>query len=132
MAYTTVACEAGFCKEHECEELAQHLIRCLAVECMICSFSSLYQLLPSVRDGVAVAEARLRQISFFFPNMFNVICFISHNVGKHFQFGVLTTFSRYWHTMFFLSPAAPIVWKTRTGTVMCLSSETWWRVNGKS
>ena len=41
-------------------------------------------------------------------HMFNVTCF-SHtidNVGKQFEFGVLNTFSRYWNSMFSLSPAA--------------------------
>ena len=73
------------------EELAQRLIQCLAVE---------YGMLPNhllaaMRDGASVNEAGLRQVMFFFPNILNVICF-SHtidNVGKHFEFSVLDTFS---------------------------------------
>ena len=82
-----------------------------------------------MRDGAAVNEAGLRQVSFFFPNIFNVTSF-SHtinNVGKHFEFRVLDIFARYWNTMFSLSPAARLLWKTRTGTAMKLKSETrWW------
>lgn len=57
------------------EELAQRLTQCLAVECMIRPG----QLLASMRDGAALNEAGLRQIRFFFPNMFNVTCFFSHD-----------------------------------------------------
>ena len=107
------------------EQLAQRLIQCLAVECIIRPD----ELLASMKDGAAVNEAALSQVSFFFPNIFNVTCF-SHtidNVGKHFEFGVLDTSSRYWNTPFSLSPSARITWKTRTGTAMRLSSETrWW------
>ena len=56
------------------EGLAQRLIHCLAVECMIRPD----QLLASMKDGAAVNEAGLRQISFF-PNKFNVTCF-SHTI----------------------------------------------------
>lgn len=112
-------------KSMNAEQLAQRLIQCLAVEYMIRPD----QLLASMKDGASVNEAGLRQVSFFFPNVFNVTCF-SHtidNVGKHFEFGVLDTFARYWNTMFSLSPAARIAWKTRSGTAMRLSSETrWW------
>ena len=107
------------------EELAQRLIQCLAVEYKI----QPNQLLAAMRDGASVNEAGLRQVMFFFPNIFNVICF-SHtidNVGKHFEFSVLDTFSRCWNTMFSLSPAARLLWKTRTGTAMRLHSKTrWW------
>ena len=60
-------------------------------------------LLAAMRDGASVNEAGLRQVMFFFPNILNVIC-VSHtidNVGKHFEFSVLDTFSRCWNTMFF-------------------------------
>lgn len=43
------------------EGLAQRLIHCLAVECMIRPD----QLLASMKDGAAVNEAGLRQIGFF-------------------------------------------------------------------
>ena len=65
-------------------------------------------LLAAMRDGAAVNEAGLRQVGFYFPNIFNVTCF-SHtidNVGKHFEFTVLDKFSRNWNTMFSLSAAA--------------------------
>ena len=82
-----------------------------------------------MRDGAAVNDAGLRQVGFYFPNILNVTCF-SHtidNVGMHFVFRVLDTFSRYWNTMFNLSPAARLLWKTRTGTAMLLKSDTrWW------
>ena len=39
----------------------------------------------------------------------------------------LDTFSRCWNTMFSLSPAARLLWKTRTGTAMRLHSKNrWW------
>ena len=112
-------------KSLNAEQLAQRLIQCLAVEYAI----QPNQLLAAMRDGAAVNEAGLRQVSFFFPNIFNVQCF-SHtidNVGKHFEFRVLDIFARYWNTMFSLSPAAQLLWKTRTGTAMKLKLETrWW------
>lgn len=62
-------------KSMNAEELAKRLTQCLAVECMIRPD----QLLASMRDGAALNEACLRQIRFFFPNMFNVTCF-SHTI----------------------------------------------------
>ena len=91
-------------KSMNAEELAQRLIQCLAVEYGM----QPNHLLAAMRDGASVIEAGLRQVMFFFPNILNVICF-SHtidNVGKHFEFSVLDTFSRCWNTMFSLSPAA--------------------------
>ena len=112
-------------KSMNAEELAQRLIQCLAVEYGM----QPNHLLATMRDGASVNEAGLRQVMFFFPNILNVICF-SHtidNVGKHFEFSVLDTFSRCWNTMFSLSPAARLLWKTRTGTAMRLHSKTrWW------
>lgn len=58
-------------KSMNAEELVQRLMQCLAGECMIRPD----QLLASMRDCVAVNEAGLRQISFFFPNMFIATCF---------------------------------------------------------
>jgi hypothetical protein len=63
-------------------QLAQRLIQCLAVEYAI----QPNQLLAAMRYGATVNEAGLRQVGFFFPNIFNVTC-SSHtivNVGKHF------------------------------------------------
>jgi hypothetical protein len=107
------------------EQLAQRLIQCLAVEYDI----KPNHLLAAIRDGAAVYEAGLRQVGFYFPNIFNVTCF-SHtidNVGKHFEFSVLDKFSRNWNTMFSLSAAARLLWKTRTGTAVLLKSDTRWR-----
>ena len=88
-----------------------------------------HQLLAAMRDGASVNEAGLREVKFFFPNILNVTCF-SHmidNVGTHFAFSVLDTFSWCWNTMFSFSPAARLLWKTRTGTAMRLQSNTrWW------
>ena len=112
-------------KSMNAEQLAQRLIQCLAVEYGI----QPNQLLAAMRDGASINEAGLRQVMFFFPNILNVICFshTSDNVGKYFKFSVLETFSRSWNTMFSLSPAARLLWKTRTGTAMKLHSKTrWW------
>ena len=82
-----------------------------------------------MQDGASVNKAGLCQVKFFFSNILNVTCF-SHtidNVGKHFAFSVLDTFSRCWNTMFSFSPATRLLWKTRTGTAMRLQSNTkWW------
>ena len=48
-------------KSMNAEELAQHLIQCLAVECMFHPD----QLLASMRDGATVNEAGLLQVIFF-------------------------------------------------------------------
>ena len=103
------------------EQLAQRLIQCLAVE---------YGIKPNhlLRDGAAVNyEAALRQVGFYFPNIFNVTCFslTINNVGKHFEFSVLDKFSRNWNTMFSLSAAARLLWKTRTA-VLLKSDTRWW------
>ena len=112
-------------KSMNAEELGQRLIQCLAVEYGM----QPNHLLAAMRDGASVNEAGLRQVMFFFPNILNVICF-SHtidDVGKHFEFSVLDTFSRCWNTMFSLSPAVRLLWTTRTGTAMRLHSKTrWW------
>ena len=47
-------------------------------------------------NGAAMNEACLRQISFFFRYIFSHMI---DDVGKHFEFGVLNTFCRYWTTM---------------------------------
>ena len=72
------------------EELAQRLMSCLAVE---------YKFGPSVvigamRDGASVNGAALRQLSFFYSELLDIVCF-SHtidNVGNHFEFQVLDLF----------------------------------------
>ena len=107
------------------EELAQRLIQCLAVECVM----QPNHLLAAMRDGASVNEAGLHQVIFFFPNILSVICYshIIDIVGKHFEFSVLDTFSRCWNTLFSLSPASRLLWRTRTGIAMQLHSKTrWW------
>jgi hypothetical protein len=56
-----------------------------------------------------------------------VTCFslTINNVGKHFEFSVLDKFSRNWNTMFSLSAAARLLWKTRTA-VLLKSDTRWW------
>ena len=74
------------------EQLAQRLIQCLAVEYGI----KPNHLLAAMKDGAAVNGTGLRQVGFYFTNIFNVTCF-SHtidNVGTHFEFSVLDKFSR--------------------------------------
>ena len=107
------------------EELAQRLIQCLAVEYVM----QPNHLLAAMRDGASVNEAGLHQVMFFFPNILSVICYshIIDIVGKHFEFSVLNTFSRCWNTLFSLSPASRLLWRTRTGIAMQLHSKTrWW------
>ena len=112
------------------EELAQRLIQCLAVECVM----QPNHLLAAMRDGASVNEAGLHQVMFFFPNILSVICYshIIDIVGKHFEFSVLDTFSRCWNTLFSLSPASRLLWRTRTGTAMQLHSKPDGGANGKS
>ena len=86
-------------------------------------------LLAAIRDGASVNRASLRQLSFLYPNMMDIVCF-SHtidNVGDHFQFKVLDSFTRYWVRLFSRSQAARLLWKERTGISMKSHSETqWW------
>ena len=104
------------------EELAQRLMSCLAVE---------YKFGPSVviramRDGASGNGAALRQLSFFYSELLDIVCF-SHtkdNVGNHFEFQVLDLFFRYWIGMFSHSYNA---WREKTGQSIQTYSETrWW------
>ena len=112
-------------KALEGEELAQRLTSCLAVD---------YKFGPNavkgaMKDGASLNGAALRQLMFFFPKLFDVVCF-SHpidNVGSHFQFGILDLFAQYWIGMFSHSYNARLVWKERTGQSIRTFSETrWW------
>ena len=98
---------------------------CLAVE---------YKFGPSVvigamRDGASVNGAALRQLSFFYSELLDIVCF-SHtidNVGKHFEFQVLDLFFRYWIGMFSHSYNARLLWREKTGQSIQTYSETrWW------
>ena len=107
------------------EELAQRLMSCLAVE---------YKFGPSVvigamRDGASVNGAALRQLSFFYSEHLDIVCF-SHtidNVGNHFEFQVLDIFFRYWIGMFYHSYNARLLWRGKTGQSIQTYNETrWW------
>ena len=106
------------------EELAQRLMSCLAVE---------YKFGPSMvigamRDGVSVNGAALHQLSFFYPELLDIVCF-SHtidNVGNHFEFQVLDLFARYWIGMFSRSYNARLVWREKTGHSIQTYNETRW------
>ena len=107
------------------EELAQRLMSCLAVE---------YKFGPSVvigamRDGASVNGAALRQLSFFYSELLDIVCF-SHtidNVGNHFEFQVLDLFFRYWIGMFSHSYNTRLLWREKTGQSIQTYSEThWW------
>ena len=104
------------------EELAQHLIQCLAVEYSILP----EMILSATRDGAAVNEAALNQVKFYFPNIFSITCFshIIDNAGKKIQFRILDTLLRHWNGMFSQSPAVRLAWKTKTGKAMCTASTT--------
>ena len=82
-----------------------------------------------MRDGATVNEAALRQLMFFYPRLFDVVCFLHtfHNVDNHFEFKILDLFARYWISIFSHSYNARLVWRERTGQSICTFSETcWW------
>ena len=112
-------------KALKAEELAQRLMSFVAVD----HHFGPSMLLAAIRDGASVNGAALRQLSFFYPNMMDIVCF-SHtidNVGDHFQFRVLDSFIRYWASLFSRSHTARLLWKEITGISMKSHSETrWW------
>ena len=73
--------------------------------------------------------ASLRQLRFFYSNLFDVVCF-SHtidNVGNHFEFRILDSFTQYWVSLFAHSFNARLLWKEKTGQAMRTHSDTrWW------
>ena len=76
------------------DELAQRLMSCLAVKH---NFGP-NAIIGGIRDGASVNGAALRQLKFFYSNLFDVVCF-SHtidNVGNHFEFRILDSFIQYW------------------------------------
>ena len=95
---------------------------CLAVE---------YKFGPSVvigamRDGASVNGPALCQLSFFYSELLDIVCF-SHtidNVGNHFEFQVLDLFFRYWIAMFSHSYNAHLLWREKTGQSIQTYSET--------
>lgn len=106
-------------------ELAQRLTSCLAVK---------YNFGPNtiigrIRDGALVNGAALRQLKFFYSNLFDIVCF-SHTidtVGNHFEFRILDSFTQYWVSLFAHSFNARLLWKEKTGQAMRTHSDTrWW------
>ena len=80
------------------EKLAQRLMSCLAVDYNFGSGA----IIGGMRDGASVNGAALRQLKFFYADLFDVVCF-SHtldNVGSHFEFQVLDSFIRFWISFF--------------------------------
>ena len=84
--------------------------------------------LAAIRDGASVNGAALCQLSFFYPNMMDIVCF-SHtiDVGDHSQFRVLDSFICYWVSLFSRSHTVRILWKEITGISMKSHGETQWR-----
>ena len=75
-------------------QLAQRLMSCLAVKY---NFGP-NTIIGGIRDGASVNRAALRQLKFYYSNLFDVVCF-SHtidNVGNHFKFRILDLFTQYW------------------------------------
>lgn len=86
-------------------------------------------IIGGMRDGASVNGAALRQLMFFYPKLFDVVCFLHtiDNVGNHFEFKILDLFARYWISMFSHSYNARLVWRERTGQSIRTFSETrWW------
>ena len=102
-------------------ELAQRLISCLAVE---------YSLGPRVviggmRDGASV-NGTTRNVRFFYADYFDVVCF-SHtidNMGSHFKFQVLDSFTRLWIALFSHSYNAKLAWREKVGQSIRTHSNT--------
>ena len=106
-------------------ELAQRLMSCLAVEHKF----GPNMLIAGMRDGASVNGAALNQLKFFYPNLMDIVCF-SHtidNVGAHFVFRILDSFTQYWVSLFAHSYNARLIWKEKTGQSMRSHSTTrWW------
>ena len=107
------------------EELAQRQMSCLAVEYKLCP----NVVIGATRDGASVNGAALRQLMFFYHNLFDFVCF-SHsidNVGNHFQFRIFDLFTRYWIGMFSHSYNARLLWRERTAqSIRTFSDTRWW------
>ena len=76
------------------------------------------KVIAASRDGAGVNGAALRQLSVFYPSIFDVICF-SHsldNIGDLFVIQMLAEFTHLWITLFARSPASRLAWRTQTGT----------------
>lgn len=85
-----------------------------------------------MRDGAAVngaASQSTKDTSIMFLSVFDIVC-SSHsleNVGKHFVTPVLDEFMQGWVGLFARSPAARLVWKSRTGVPIksCDNTRSW-------
>ena len=76
------------------DELAQRLMSGLAVKH---NFGP-NTIIGGIRNGPSVNGAALRQLKFFYSNLFDVVCF-SHtidNIGNHSEFRILDSFIQYW------------------------------------
>ena len=107
------------------DELAQRLRSCLAVDHKF----GPNMIIGGMRDGASVNGAALRQQKFFYPNLMDIVCF-SHtidNVGDHFEFRILDSFTQYWISLFTQSYNARLLWKEKTDQSMHSHSATrWW------
>lgn len=82
-----------------------------------------------IRDRALVNGTALRQLKFFYSNLFDVVCFsyTIDNVGNHFEFRILDSFTQYWVSLFAHSFNAWLLWKQKTGQAMRTHSDTgWW------
>ena len=80
------------------EQLVQRLMSCLAVGYKFGPGA----IIGGMREGASVNGTALRQLKFFYADLFHVVCF-SHtldNVGSHFEFQVLDSFIRFWISFF--------------------------------
>ena len=95
------------------KELAQRLISCSAVD---------YNFGPRVviggrRDGASVNGATVRNVKFYYADLFYVVCFsyTIDNLGSHFEFQVLDSFVCFWIGLFSDSYNAKLARRKRTG-----------------
>lgn len=94
-------------------ELAQRLMSCLVVKC---NFSPNI-IIGGIRDGASVNGAALQELKFSYSNLFDVVCF-SHtidDVGNHFEFRILDSFTQSWVSLFAHSLNARLLWKEKAG-----------------
>lgn len=83
-------------------------------------------IIGGIRDGTSVNGAALRQLKFFYSDLFDVVCF-SHtidNVDNHFEFRILDSFTQHWVSLFADSFQAQLLWKEKIGQAMCTHSYT--------
>ena len=118
-------CLEVLAKPLKSSELAQRLMSCLAVNH---NFGP-NMVLATTRDGAAVNGAAIRQLSFFYPNIFDVTFFLIPLIMwepiSNLEFWIY--FFRHWISLFANSYNAKLLWKERTGQSMHSYSNTrWW------